>query len=145
MKKIFNTLLVLACGIFIISRSSMAQQHEYAPDIRFNACMDRANRITVRMVECENNAYDMWNDHLNRYYSELMSMLNPQQRLLLKNQDIAWLRYVKARMNFDTNVLATGGIMDQINFADKQRHLIRRRRTIYLMNAINTIKQNSGN
>lgn len=131
--------LVLAM-VLCLPGFSLAQNHEYLPDIVFKKCMDDSDGTTAKMIECENQAYDMWNDYLNRYYKELMSMLDPYSKSLLKNSEIAWLRYVNARLHFDTHVLATGGTMDQLNAIDEQRRLIKKR-AIYLHDMIHDIRQ----
>lgn len=52
-----------------------------------------ANSSTIGIVQCKEQALAEWDKQLNRAYKMLMAKLNPQDQVLLRESQRAWLAY----------------------------------------------------
>lgn len=85
MKKLLLTILLLFAAIPL-----MAQKYDHPIDKATEDCMEK-DMSTAGMVKCLNEAYDKYDNELNRLYKILMKKLDEESAKELKSAQIEWI------------------------------------------------------
>lgn len=85
MKKLLFTFLLLFAAIPL-----MAQKYDHPIDKAIEDCMEK-DMSTAGMVKCLNEAYDKYDNELNRLYKILMKGLDEESAKELKSAQVEWI------------------------------------------------------
>jgi uncharacterized protein YecT (DUF1311 family) len=68
----------------------------------FTICIeDRENSgNTMKEVKCSEESYNKWDDALNNYYKKAMSLINDEDRTILKTAQISWSKFRDTEIDF---------------------------------------------
>ncbi|QEE48147.1 DUF1311 domain-containing protein [Flavobacterium alkalisoli] len=87
-------ILLLAFSLFsFISYSQDNTTSNYSIDVELKECIKLSEGIDAEIVKCELNAAEAWDGELNKYYKQLMGVLNPEQQKALKESQRQWIIY----------------------------------------------------
>lgn len=97
--------LILSSILFsFISFQSLGQNYNtesHQIDLKKEQCHnDESNQTTYGMMECEAIAREEWNNEITKYYSLLMSVLNPQEVEKLKISQNNWIKYKESEYDY---------------------------------------------
>jgi len=87
MKTILTLFLLLFATVPL-----MAQKYDNPIDKSLEACMEK-DMSTAGMVKCLNEAYDKYDNELNRLYKILMKGLDEESAKELKSAQIEWIAF----------------------------------------------------
>ena len=108
-KKIF-----LALTMFGVSQGISAQDVGFTK--QFSSCMDRANGVTINMLDCidaETKRQDM---RLNKAYKNVVSELSSERKKQLQTAQRAWISYRDANCQFYAD--PEGGSLARVSASD---------------------------
>ncbi|MDM8559702.1 lysozyme inhibitor LprI family protein [Candidatus Parabeggiatoa sp. HSG14] len=94
---LWNVSSVLVAISLSLTMAVSVAQEKHPIDNLEEACLDKSN-ITVDMMNCHNQAYEMWDSELNQVYKSLMKKLDKPGKKVLRNAQRAWLKYRDAEM-----------------------------------------------
>ena len=87
-------ILLLAFSLFsFIGYSQDNDTPQYSIDVELKECIELSQGIDAEIVKCELNAAEAWDGELNKYYKQLMDVLNPEQQKALKESQRQWIIY----------------------------------------------------
>ena len=109
--KIFWILLVLILFILPVKGFSEEKEKKHPIDVWLEKCMEKGDYTTDAMVSCDSQALDMWDKELNRIYKELMKKLSPEEKELLKQSQLQWIRFRDAEFKWIDNLFLGYGTM----------------------------------
>lgn len=87
MKKLLLTILLLFAAIPL-----MAQKYDHPIDKATEDCMEK-DMSTAGMVKCLNEAYDKYDNELNRLYKILIKKLDDDSAKELKSAQLEWIAF----------------------------------------------------
>jgi uncharacterized protein YecT (DUF1311 family) len=86
-------------GIFIfvfvllfVSAKLYSQNSQHPIDVYLDSCMEK-NPSTIGMVKCTEEAIQMWDNELNKYYKILMKVLDEESAKTLKASELKWIEF----------------------------------------------------
>ncbi len=93
--------ILIALTIFFSLSSVLAGEKENKNPIDrwLDKCLEK-KQSTQGMVECYNEATDMWDRELNKVYKNLMKNLKPNERKLLRESQRRWIKYRDKEFEF---------------------------------------------
>jgi len=62
--------------------------------------MEKENYTTAGMLNCSSQALDKWDKELNRVYKELIKELSPEEKELLKQSQLQWIKFRDAEFKW---------------------------------------------
>ena len=78
--------------LLVLATVSLAQEASQHPiDKALDACIDK-NGSTAGMAQCEQKAYQSWDNQLNKTYRELMLKMKPAQKEILRAAQLEWIK-----------------------------------------------------
>lgn len=92
-KKILFFVIVL----LFISAKLFSQESVHPIDKYLDSCMEK-DYSTFGMVKCTEEAIQMWDDELNKYYKLLMKILDEESAKTLKASEIQWIEFKEKEM-----------------------------------------------
>jgi uncharacterized protein YecT (DUF1311 family) len=125
MKKYFLTLLV-----FSVIKFSFGQTEAKHPiEIQRENCHEiNSNQTTSGMTNCEYVAAELWDKQLNENYNLLMSLLNKEEKEILKESQLNWIEFRDKELKFSGTFYENlGGTMWRIVSASRLCDLNRTR------------------
>ncbi len=98
-------------------------------DDQLKTCLDSAkNQTTAGIINCTHKAKDAWDKELNKYYKQLMTKLNADEKEKLKTAQINWLAYRDSEYLFSgTAYRNLQGTMWLVVNADRQMQIVKSR------------------
>ena len=117
--KIFWILLVFILFILPVKGFSEEKEKKHPIDVWLESCIEK-NWTTAGMRMCTSQALDKWDKELNMVYKELMKKLSPEEKELLKQSQLQWIKFRDAEFKFLDNLyLGTGTIIPVMIMGDK--------------------------
>ena len=104
-------MLVLILFILPVKGFSEEKEKKHPIDVWLEKCMEKGDYTTDAMVSCDSQALDMWDKELNRIYKELMKKLSPEEKELLKQSQLQWIRFRDAEFKWIDNLFLGYGTM----------------------------------
>jgi len=98
--KIFWILLVFILFILPVKGFSEEKEKKHPIDVWLEKCMEKENYTTAGMLNCSSQALDKWNKELNRVYKELIKKLSPEEKELLKQSHLQWIKFRDAEFKW---------------------------------------------
>jgi uncharacterized protein YecT (DUF1311 family) len=98
--KIFWLLLVFILFILPVKGFSEEKEKKHPIDVWLEKCMEKENYTTAGMLNCSSQALDKWDKELNRVYKELIKKLSPEEKELLKQSQLQWIRFRDAEFKW---------------------------------------------
>lgn len=93
--------LIVVLAIMVIPmvgvKGIFAQEQKTQIDEWLERCIEQ-DPSTAGMNNCTYKAYEMWDKELNAVYRQLMKKLDPNAQKLLKEAEIAWIKYRDAEL-----------------------------------------------
>ncbi|MDW7690685.1 lysozyme inhibitor LprI family protein [Flammeovirgaceae bacterium SG7u.111] len=80
-----------------VQQTQQVQQHPI--DIEIANCYS-VKPNTMGILECEIMGYNKWNGEMERLYDQLAARLNEDAKLVLKDQQLAWMKYRDLQFEF---------------------------------------------
>ncbi len=118
LKKIkFAGLLALTLSLGQVSFVEARAEEHFNVDgytLEYGKCLDRSEGVTMSMLECMDKELQLQDKLLNKTYKEVMAVLSPEQKELLKAGQRAWLKMRDADAELQGTL--TGGTIDKLNF-----------------------------
>jgi len=109
--KIFWVVLVFVLVVLPVQGFSEEKEKKHPIDLWLEKCMEKGDYTTDAMVSCDSQALDMWDKELNRVYKELMKKLSPEEKELLKQSQLQWIRFRDAEFKWIDNLFLGYGTM----------------------------------
>jgi uncharacterized protein YecT (DUF1311 family) len=102
MKKIyFFIIFYFLIGISV----SKAQESSHPIDKYMDSCMEK-DYSTAGMVKCTEEAMEMWDVELNKYYKLLIGILDENSKNELKYAETMWIKYRDSEFRNINNIYA---------------------------------------
>ena len=98
--KIFWLLLVFILFILPVQGFGEEKEKKHPIDMWLEKCMEKENYTTAGMLNCSSQALDKWDKELNRVYKELIKKLSPEEKELLKQSQLQWIRFRDAEFKW---------------------------------------------
>ncbi len=125
MKKIL--FLAFALIGFSINLSAQSEAQALHPiDSALHKCLE-LNTSSFGVIECELERYRKWNDELDRVYDELMSQVTDQERQMLIEQQVAWVRYRDLQFKMNEKFYGSRGSIWMPVIASAKGNLVKNR------------------
>lgn len=97
MKNYILTSLLILTTILTFGQS----EKKHPIDIQRENCHSiDSNQTTVGMTNCEYIAAELWDKQLNEYYNLLMTLLNNEEKEILKDSQLKWIEYRDKELKF---------------------------------------------
>ena len=103
--------VVLAATLVLGTLSARAQQ---SPE--FDACMDKAEGVSTKMLDCGKTEIDKWDIRLNTAYRALLASSKGEAHAQLQTEQRAWLKHHLS----ETHRLAADPNNGSVAFLDSQ-------------------------
>ncbi|MBI5404354.1 MAG: DUF1311 domain-containing protein [Ignavibacteriae bacterium] len=87
-----NYFLVGLLFVLLISAKSFSQENKNPIDIYLDTCMEK-NPSTMGILKCTDEAFQMWDNELNKYYKLLLGILNDDGAKALKESELRWIEF----------------------------------------------------
>ncbi|MBT30189.1 MAG: hypothetical protein CMO01_11065 [Thalassobius sp.] len=97
-KHIIPIVLLFVLHSFCHAQNISGTEHQI--DIEINECYDK-NPSKLGIMECEIMGYQKWKAEVDKVYNLLLSKLDNESQLLLKEQQLAWEALTK--LQFELN------------------------------------------
>lgn len=78
--------------VFFVSAKLFSQESQHPIDKFLDSCMEK-DYSTFGMVKCTEEAIQMWDDELNKYYKLLMNILDEESAKTLKTSELQWIEF----------------------------------------------------
>jgi uncharacterized protein YecT (DUF1311 family) len=78
-------------------------------DTLFEREIDQSGGVTVNMLNAQRKAHEGWDRELNRVYRELMDLLSPEEKVLLRDAQRSWLSFRDMESKFWWSESISGG------------------------------------
>jgi uncharacterized protein YecT (DUF1311 family) len=95
--------------IFVFCSSlSFAQEvkREHPIDMWLSKCIQQDDS-TAGMRECNGKAYEMWDKEMNKNYKELMNVLSPEGKKLLKKAQLSWIKFRDDEFKLNSQIIGS--------------------------------------
>lgn len=91
------TLLLFSATNLIFGQS----EKKHPIDIKRENCHSiDSNQTTLGMTNCEYITAELWDKQLNEYYNLLMTLLNKDEREILRDSQLKWIEYRDKELKF---------------------------------------------
>ena len=100
------TIILLSASLTILS----ANELHYSP--QYQSCLDNSGGVTSNMRACNKRELKYQDKLLNKYYKEVMRVVDAQKHKELKKVQRLWIKYRDAKCDFDYGL--TGGTIDLV-------------------------------
>jgi len=102
---------------------------EHAIDASLKECLAAPEGTsTAGMIACTITAKNAWDAEMNKYYKRLMDVLNPDEKLKLKESQRHWIAYRDKEMAFSSAVFANKeGTMWRVIAASNNLEIVKKR------------------
>lgn len=118
--KIFWVVLVFVLVVLPVQGFEEEKEKKHPIDVWLEKCTEKENYTTAGMLNCSSQALDKWDKELNRVYKELIKKLSPEEKELLKQSQLQWIKFRDAEFKFLDNLyLETGTIVPVMIMGDK--------------------------
>jgi uncharacterized protein YecT (DUF1311 family) len=108
--KIFWILLVFILFILPIQGFGEEKGEKHPIDVWLESCIEK-NSTTAGMLNCSSQALDKWDKELNRIYKELMKKLSSEEKELLRQSQLQWIKFRDAEFKWIDNLFLGYGTM----------------------------------
>ncbi|GHN00001.1 hypothetical protein WSM22_14900 [Cytophagales bacterium WSM2-2] len=123
--KFISPILFLTFSLTVLGQTTSASKDPI--DKQYESCIG-TNQTTQGMIECAQIAEKAWDGELNKNYKQLMTLLAPDEKELLKKAQISWLAYRDNENKFSgTMYYNMQGSMWLITAADRTRSIVKAR------------------
>lgn len=97
-------------------------------DALFELEMDQSGGVTVDMRNAQGKAHEGWDRELNRVYRELMDLLSPEEKVLLRDAQRSWLSFrdTEAKLWWSESI-SGGGTLQPVNVSGYGIELLKER------------------
>lgn len=115
--------------LLCITNTAFAQEEPvpHPVDIWLQQALEK-DYTTVGMREAMNTAREKWDQEMNQIYTRLISRLNKEQRVSLRESQRAWLKFRDAEGKVISNIIASKeGTMWQLTATSNGLDLVRAR------------------
>lgn len=119
---IFNILFICILAVF----SANAQIAIHPIDAEMSSCKSQKSDI-LGQIECEITAYQKWSLEVDRVYNVLLTQLDNDTRLVLKEEQLAWTKLRDVHLEFNSKFYGKQGPMMLTLLASKKTDFIRQR------------------
>jgi Uncharacterized protein conserved in bacteria len=129
MRRLKTFWILLVFILFILPKHGFSEEKEkkHPIDIWLEKCMERENYTTAGMLSCSSQALDKWDKELNRIYKELIKKLSPEERELLKQSQLQWVKFRDAEFKFLDNLYLGIGTMIPVMIMGEKLDIVSRR------------------
>jgi uncharacterized protein YecT (DUF1311 family) len=129
MRRLKISRLLVAFILLILPAVGFGEEKEkkHPIDIWLEKCMERENYTTAGVLSCLSQALDKWDKELNRIYKELMKNLSPEERELLKQSQLQWVKFRDAEFKFLDNLYLGIGTMIPVIIMGEKLDIVSRR------------------
>ena len=104
--------LVIVAATLVLGTSSVRAQQSAA----YDACMDKAEGVSTKMLDCGKTEIDQWDARLNTAYQALLARSNGGAHAQLLGEQRAWLKHHLS----ETHRLAADPNNGSVAFLDSQ-------------------------
>jgi uncharacterized protein YecT (DUF1311 family) len=125
--KIYRLLVAFILLILPAVGFSEEKEKKHPIDIWLEKCMEKGDYTTDAMVSCGSQALDKWDKELNRIYKELIKKLSPEERELLKQSQLQWVKFRDAEFKFLDNLYLGIGTMIPVMIMGEKLDIVSRR------------------
>jgi uncharacterized protein YecT (DUF1311 family) len=97
--KVFWILLVFILFILPVKGFSEEKEKKHPIDVWLESCIEK-NWTTAGMRMCTSQALDKWDKELNMVYKELIKKLSPEEKELLNQSQLQWIKFRDAEFKW---------------------------------------------
>lgn len=129
MKKFLLSLALSTIAIPVLAAEPFCKTGKAHPiDIQLERETSSGHVTTASIMDAEQKAYERWDAELNRLYKELMSALEPEDQVTLRNAQRAWLAFREAESKvWWLEQVSDGGSLQRIIVATHSREMLKQR------------------
>ncbi|UGY02779.1 lysozyme inhibitor LprI family protein [Bradyrhizobium quebecense] len=104
-------LVIVSVALVLGTLSARAQQ-----GVEYDACMDKAEGVSTKMLDCGKAAIEQWDTRLNTAYQALLAKSKGEAHAQLQTEQRAWLKHHLS----ETHRLAADPNNGSVAFLDSQ-------------------------
>ena len=128
MTKLFRLLFVAAIFSTTFAFQVNAQQQQHPIDTEIDQC--KASKTSLLgQIECEIMGYQKWTAEMERMYNILLEKLDGQSKLVLKEEQLAWVAFRDIRFEFYEKFYGSSTGQNLTLIASSKTDFVRRRVT----------------
>lgn len=98
-------------------------------DVWLNKELSKTNGVTVNIRNAQSEAYQKWDEELNRVYKKIRSLLNEGDKSLLRDSQRLWVSFRDAEIKllWSKSMFGQGGSSAPIFVSDLGREIVKKR------------------
>jgi uncharacterized protein YecT (DUF1311 family) len=132
---VFAPIMWMAC-LVLFNASANGADPSPSPtpdpiDQKVQDLIDKSNGSTSAMVEAAREGYQLWDQELNRVYSELMRKLPSEDQAILRESQQAWIKFRDNDQKLSGEVYGRAqGTVNRVLAADERLNLVKDRAVV---------------